>query len=175
MKSFAIVAAMDEARGIGKADGLAWHLPSDLRRFKEITSAVSDPSKRNALLMGRKTWESLPAHFCPLPGRLNVVLTRQEDLGLPEGVLRFSNLDQAMEYLDKEPDIEHIFCIGGAQMYAHAVEHSACNRIFATHLQGKFDCDSFFPIMPSRFRPAATGPWQREENQTYRFIDYTCC
>ena len=172
MKKFAIIIAMDEARGIGKAGGLAWHLPPDLRHFKEITSAVSGPMKKNAILMGRKTWESLPLKFRPLPGRLNVVLTRQEDFILPAGVLRFFNLDQSIEHLDQQPDVEHIFCIGGAQLCAQAINHPGCYQIFATCLEGKFDCDVFFPPFPKRFQPAMIGPLLKEKGQAYRFIEY---
>ena len=172
MKIFSIIVAMDEVRGIGKAGELAWHLPPDLRRFKEITSAVSGPSRKNAVVMGRKTWESLPVQFRPLPGRLNVVLTGQQDFLLPDGVRRFKGFDEALEYLNNQPDVEHVFCIGGAQMYACAVHHPACSRIFATYLQGKFDCDAFFPVIPARFRPITTSPWLAQGNQTYRFIDY---
>ena len=68
MRQFAIVVAFDSQYGIGKNGQLAWNLPSDLKHFKEITTTVVNPAKKNALIMGRKTWESLPQRFRPLLG-----------------------------------------------------------------------------------------------------------
>ena len=77
MIKFSLVVAMDEERGIGKQGTLAWRLPADLKHFKEITTEVKDMKKQNAVIMGRKTWESLPEKFRPLPQRLNIVVTTQ--------------------------------------------------------------------------------------------------
>jgi len=153
MKNFAIVVAMDEARGIGKGGGIPWHVPEDMRNFKEVTTAVSRTSKTNAVIMGRKTWDSLPEKFRPLPGRLNIVLSRQKDLALPKGVLHFPGLEEALAYIGKDPKVENVFVIGGAQVYEKAVNHPACNRLLATFVQGKFSCDTFFPAIPARFKP----------------------
>lgn len=172
MKPFAIVVAMDEARGIGKAGGLAWHLPADLKHFKEITAASTDPSRRNAVLMGRKTWESLPERFRPLPGRLNVVLSRQQGFLLPNGVPGFSGLEEALSHVGKEQGVGEVFVIGGAQLYAEAIDHPACTRIFATDVKGAFDCDAFFPAIPSRFKSVETGPWLSEGSVSYRFVNH---
>ena len=84
---FSLIVAMDSQNGIGKNGQLPWHLPADLKHFKEITCTVRDPKKQNVVLMGRKTWDSIPEKFRPLPGRINVVLTRHPDLKFPLGVL----------------------------------------------------------------------------------------
>ena len=68
--SFDLVVSMDGDSGIGKAGGLPWHLPADVRRFKELTSSTQSPDKKNVVVMGRKTWESLPQKFRPLRNRI---------------------------------------------------------------------------------------------------------
>ena len=74
--TFQLVVAATRKLGIGKAGSMPWKLPGDMAYFKEITSRTADPGKQNAVIMGRKTWESIPSKFRPLPGRINVVLTR---------------------------------------------------------------------------------------------------
>src|SRR3989338_1802540 len=101
MTPFNIVVAMDQNRGIGLDGKLPWHLKCDLRHFKEITTKTRDKNKRNAVIMGRKTWDSLPVRFRPLPDRVNVVITRNTSLEFPQGVSRADRLDQALELLTK--------------------------------------------------------------------------
>ncbi len=114
-KPFSIVVAMDEARGIGRGGGLPWHLPGDLKRFKQVTTHVQDPKKQNAVIMGRRTWESLPDKFRPLPKRLNLVLSRK-GLGLPDGVLHFADFDEGLTYAGRVPGVEDIYVIGGGDI-----------------------------------------------------------
>ena len=90
-KPVSIVVACTKEGGIGKGGQLPWKLPGDMAYFKRVTTDTegAPPDVRNAVIMGRKTWESIPQKFRPLPGRLNVVLTRSSasTLGLPEGVM----------------------------------------------------------------------------------------
>ena len=74
--TFQLVVAATRKLGIGKAGSMPWKLPGDMAYFKELTSKTADSGKQNAVVMGRKTWESIPSKFRPLPGRINVVLTR---------------------------------------------------------------------------------------------------
>ena len=162
MRHFSIVVAMDEVNGIGLQGRLPWHLPADLKHFKDITTKTSGPGQKNAVIMGRKTWESLPEKFRPLPGRVNVVLSSQS-LKLPDGVLVFNSLDQALKGLEREKGINEVFVIGGAQVYAQAILHPECARIYATRIQAKFSCDAFFPAIPKGFKeieqtPVSAGP-----------------
>ena len=79
MVNFSLVVAVDSNNGMGRAGALPWHLPGDMKHFKEITTRTESPDKKNVVVMGRKTWESLPGKFQPLPERINVIMTRQED------------------------------------------------------------------------------------------------
>ncbi|MEC9071661.1 MAG: dihydrofolate reductase, partial [Myxococcota bacterium] len=85
MRSFAIVVAADEGWGIGKDGDLAWHLPGDMRWFREITTGKRTDDVLNTVIMGRKTWDSIPPRFRPLPDRHNVVVSRNRNLVLPDG------------------------------------------------------------------------------------------
>ena len=118
---FQVVVAATRHMGIGKDGTLPWKLPSDLKFFKEVTSSTSDPSKKNALIMGRKTWESIPSKNRPLPGRLNVVLTRSGsfDIATAENVIICGSMNSALELLASSPyclSIEKVFVIGGGDV-----------------------------------------------------------
>lgn len=144
-KSFSIVAAMDEDNGIGKGDTLPWNIPSELAYFKFLTSS-SPNGKRNAVIMGRKTWESIPLKYRPLKDRFNVVLTRHTDsLTETEGAVSFSSLNVALDFLFRNENVNNIFVIGGGELYREAVFHPACSTIFLTTVKGNFNCDVFFP------------------------------
>jgi dihydrofolate reductase len=171
MKPFSIIVAFDSQYGIGKNGQLPWRLSLDLKRFKEITTAVSNPSKKNAVIMGRKTWESLPEKFRPLPGRLNVVLSRKNPINLPINVVCCTGLDEALKKLST-PEIENIFVIGGAQIYALAIAHPLCQKLYVTHVQGEYGCDAFFPPISRQFIPISASEQHLEEGISFQFSDY---
>ncbi len=172
MKPFSIVVAMDEKNGIGKNGDLAWRLPADLKHFKEITTSVGQAGKINAVIMGRKTWDSLPEKFKPLPGRANVILSRASDIQVPMGVPVFSNLDQTFEFLELEESIENIFVIGGGQIFTEALKDPHCQKLYLTHLKGDFHCDTFFPNIPSFFKKHEESQWFSEGTLQYQFVEY---
>ncbi len=174
MKPFSIVVALDEKNGIGKQGGLAWVLPSDLKHFKEVTSAVSDGVKKNAVIMGRKTWDSLPAKFKPLPGRLNIVLSRNVGFysDLPSGVLLSSSLDDALKILNFKQEVDKVFVIGGSQIYTQALNHPMCETLYVTELKGDFGCDTFFPAIPASFKRKEESAWLIEGMIRFCFSQY---
>ena len=86
--SLSLIAALSENNCIGKQNALPWYLPEDLKHFKTITTD-------KIVLMGRKTWESLPEKFRPLPNRTNIIITRQTDFSVPESVHVFASIDEA--------------------------------------------------------------------------------
>lgn len=154
-KSLTLIVALTVSCGIGKGNALPWRLKSDMAYFKRVTSdvPVSDSTKwMNVVLMGRKTWESLPERFRPLKDRINVVISRQEVLDLGQGTYHAKSLNDALELLSCVYDtsssiqVNRIFVIGGAQLYKAAMEHPRLDRIMATVIYKEFDCDVFFPV-----------------------------
>lgn len=135
-REYQVVVAATRNWGIGKDGKLPWKLPSDLKFFKEVTITTSDSSKKNAVIMGRKTWESIPLEHRPLPGRLNVVLTRSGsfDIATAENVVTCGSLGSALQLLAASPyslSIEKVFVIGGGEIFRLAyVLASPCLLFF---------------------------------------------
>jgi dihydrofolate reductase len=142
--TFDVVVAADLDWGIGKANGLPWpKLSGDLAHFRRVTSAAPD-GKRNAIVMGRKTWESTEVKGRPLPRRLNVVITRGE-IAVPPGVIVAGSLDAALAATAAAPEIETTFVVGGAQIFREAFAHAALRYVYLTRVEGRFHCDTHLP------------------------------
>ncbi len=169
-KGFSIIVACDERMGIGRGGALPWHIPSDLKRFKEVTTASYGVGK-NVLIMGRKTWESIPDRFRPLPSRINVVITSQDDYILPAGVIKAGSLEEALRvYCDEaRDDVGAVFVIGGAQVYAEAIKNILCERIYLTRIHEVADCDVFFPKIPSQFLRTDCSSKKEENKKMFSF------
>ena len=168
--SFAIVVAADAKLGIGKAGDLPWKLPGDMAYFKTLTKQTSDPSKHNIVIMGRKTWDSIPARFRPLAGRKNIVTSRNRSLVLPEGVRAASSLDEALTQAAVDPaSTEQIFVIGGGQIYAGALAHPQCTKIYLTRVHASFACDTFLPAFEETFVLESSSEPQEDRNIRYVF------
>jgi len=129
MNQISIVVAISENNAIGKDNQLLWHLPADLRHFKNITTG-------HTIIMGRKTYDSIGK---PLPNRRNIIITRQKGLNI-EGVEVTNSLDEALALCEKENEV---FIIGGAEIYKQAVAVS--HRIYLTRVHQEFEADAFFP------------------------------
>ena len=119
---------------IGKQGQLPWHLPEDLAHFKRTT--LGQP-----VVMGRVTWESLPVKFRPLPGRSNVVVSRQPSFSAP-GAQVVASLDDAMTLF---PPTEVIWLIGGAQLYAQGM--AKASRIVVTEIDADYEGDAYAPSL----------------------------
>ena len=145
MNRFDIVVAADERRGIGKDNDLPWHIPGDLAHFKRLTTTTESSERRNAVVMGRKTWESIPPRYRPLPNRVNAVLSRQDSLALPEDALHFGSIEAALDALGARADIETVFVVGGTAIYTQAISMPGCRYVYYTRIFSTFDCDAFFP------------------------------
>ena len=174
MTPFSIVVAMDQKQGIGREGKLPWHLKCDLQHFKEITTKTRDQNKRNVVIMGRKTWDSLPSQFRPLPDRINVVITRNPNLEFPQGVLRADGLEQAL-VLKGAPSntIESVYVIGGAQIFEQAIVRKECKKIYLTQILHSFACDTFFPPFTDHFQHEASSPRYVENEISYLFVEYS--
>jgi dihydrofolate reductase len=119
---------------IGKDNAMPWHLPEDLARFKQLTQGCP-------VIMGRKTWDSLPPRFRPLPGRTNIVVTRQTSWHA-DGALRAGNLDDALAQC---PADTTVWVIGGAQIYAQALP--LAQRIEVTEIARDYEGDAHAPVL----------------------------
>lgn len=143
-----LIAAVARNGVIGRDNGLPWHLPEDLKHFRTLTTG-------HPVVMGRKTYESIGR---PLPGRRNMVITRDAQFRA-EGCERFPSLEQALEACAGTTD--EVFIIGGAQLYAHALE--AAHRLYLTEIDQDVPGDICFPSFDRRQwrererRPCAAG------------------
>jgi len=165
---FDAVVAADLADGIGAAGGIPWKLPADLAHLKKITSDTAVPGTRNAVIMGRVTWDTIPDRWRPLPGRLNVVVSRQPHLAMPEGVVLATGLEQALLAARGVHDVERIFVLGGGDIYRQSFALDGCRRIYLTRVLGRFECDTFLAPIPSRFRRESLMAEGREGDLGYR-------
>jgi dihydrofolate reductase len=142
---FDIVVAADLEWGIGKANALPWpKLRGDLQHFKRITSTASE-GRRNAIVMGRNTWESKEVAGKPLPNRLNVVVSRGA-LAVPAGVVVAHSLDEALAI----DSVETIFVVGGAILIRAAIERGDLRYVYLTRVEQPFDCDVKMPDLDAR-------------------------
>ena len=176
MIPFSLIVAIDSKNGIGKNGQLPWQLSADLKHFKEITCQTKDPAKQNVVIMGRKTWESLPEKFRPLPRRINLVLTKNKDLELPSNVLKARDFVEAFRILEKSPlnnQVENIFVIGGQQIFEQAINRPQCQRLYVTHIQKSFACDTFFPLFSSQFTKHSSSAMAQENGLFFFFAEYT--
>ncbi|TKY71778.1 Bifunctional dihydrofolate reductase-thymidylate synthase [Spatholobus suberectus] len=177
-RTYQVVVAATQDWGIGKDGKLPWKLPTDLKFFKEITMKTSDPGKKNAIVMGRKTWESIPLEYRPLSGRLNVVLTRSGsfDIATAENVVICGSMFSALELLAASPyslSIEKVFVIGGGQIFREALNAPGCEAIHSTEIQSSIECDTFMPPVDfTIFRPWYSSFPKVENNICYSFTTY---
>ncbi len=165
---FDCVVAADRRLGIGRRGRLPWHLPAELRHFRALTLGP-EGAPRNAVIMGRLTWDSLPPRFRPLPGRANVVVSRGlRDPDATERALA-SSLDEALHLSAGAPER---FVIGGAQLFQAAFQHPALRRVYLTEIDADFDCDVFLQPL-SRFTRLEVSPATEEAGVRYRFVTLT--
>ncbi len=126
-----IMVARSDNRVIGKDNDLVWHMPADLKYFKETTTG-------HYVIMGRKTYESVDK---PLPGRLNIIVTRQKDYRR-EGCIVVHSVEEALALGEKNRQ-EEVFILGGSQIYVLTMD--TADRIYLTEIQAEFEGDSYFP------------------------------
>lgn len=174
MAPFDMIVAVDARKGIGKEGGLPWHIAGDLKHFKQVTIQTQSVEAVNMVVMGRKTWDSLPERFKPLPSRINCVVSRNPRLVLPEMVLKATSLDDAL-LLARQPSgkkIERVFVIGGGQLYQSALIHPLCRKIYLTQVHRDFQCDTFIDINFTEFDKVSESPLQKEGEILFSFIEY---
>jgi|BarGraIncu00222A_1022003.scaffolds.fasta_scaffold21292_3 dihydrofolate reductase len=131
MSKISIIAAVADNYAIGKANNLPWHLPADLKHFRQLTTG-------HAIVMGKRTFESLPKG--PLPNRKNIVLTSVMSEGVNEGYFEADSLEDAVYLCEHE---EKVFIIGGATVYKQSI--NKVDTMYITWIHNDFSADTYFP------------------------------
>lgn len=144
---------------IGKSGALPWHLPEDLAHFKRKTQG-------RPVIMGRKTWDSLPPRFRPLPGRTNIVVTRQSGWNA-QGALRAGSLAQAIALCPGEAEA---WVIGGAELYAQALPLASTAE--ATEIDAPFEGDAYAPEFGPQWQEVARERHTSADGLSYSFVTY---
>jgi len=159
-----IVAAMGkDTRAIGKDNGLLWHVPEDMKRFKQLTLG-------HPIIMGRKTFESIIEILGkPLPGRTNIVITRNDTYSF-EGAITTTSLEEAIEIAQSENPIE-IHIGGGAEIYRQALPF--VTRLHLTLFLDDKDGDTHFPAFEDDFEIVTEHPIAEHNGLQYQWVDYT--
>jgi dihydrofolate reductase len=155
-----LIAAVARHGAIGRAGALLWREPQDQRHFRAKTMGAP-------VIMGRKTWDSLPERFRPLPGRRNIVVTRNPGWAAPDAHAAAS-LDAALALAADAP---RVFVIGGAELYALALPRA--DELELTEIDAEFDADTFFPAWDRHAFEALAGPLQTSDSGApFRFVSY---
>lgn len=128
-----IVAALVPDLGIGYRGALPWRLKQEMKYFREVTSQAP-AGYANAVIMGRRTWESIPPRFRPLPNRINVVLSRQNTNVVKDDVFWGDSFDSAMQHLQLREDISKIYVIGGADIYNQLMADPRVSHLLLTEV-----------------------------------------
>lgn len=151
-----IIAAVAENNVIGKDNDLVWHLPADLKYFKETT-------KGHFIMMGRKTFESFGK---PLPNRTHIIITRDESYTYP-GCYVVHNLEDAYK-IAEENNRSEIFILGGAEIYRQSIDHA--DRLYITEIKASFDGDTFFPeINKNKWKEVERSDFEPDEKNKYPY------
>lgn len=151
---------------IGKDNDLIWHLPKDMRFFRDTTTG-------HHVIMGRKNFESIPQKYRPLPNRTNVVITRKNNYQAAGSVV-VNSLQGALEIAKRNKDDEP-FIIGGGQIYKLALEANLVDKIYLTKLHQDFEGDTFFPELSSKWIESNRIDFDADEKHAcpFSFITYT--
>ena len=138
---------------IGKDNQLIWHLPADLKYFKKMTMG-------RTVIMGRKTYDSMGK---PLPGRMNVIITRQKNFH-PDGVIVEPSIESAL----KDLKVEEVFIIGGGEIFKHAMPFA--DKMYVIEIDESFEGDVYFPeINPKEWEIIESVPYPKDEKNIYDF------
>ena len=155
-----LIAAVAGNRAIGKDNALLWHLPADMAYFRETT-------RGKPVIMGRRTWESLPPRFRPLPGRQNIVVSRDRNYPA-SGATLVGTLGAALAAAGEG---ENTFVIGGAELYAQALP--IADRLYLTEIDQEVDGDVFFPALDATaWTELSRSAQQSEAGLSFSFVVY---
>ncbi len=166
-----MIAAIGKNNELGKDNDLLWHMPADMKHFRETT-------RGHTVIMGRRTFESLPNG--PLPKRENIVITRDTTYhkdgivvmhSLSEA-LRYANLEQGKHFEEKQEEIE-LFIIGGGQLYTEGIQYA--QKLYITRIDDAPMADTYFPVIGPEWKETSREehPADAENPHAYTFLTYT--
>ena len=159
-----LIVAVSENKVIGKDNDLVWHLPNEMKLFKDTT-------KGHFVIMGRRNYESIPHKYRPLPSRTNVIVTRQDDYKA-EGCLVVNSVEKAIELAQKAGDKEP-FIIGGGQIYKHAIKNNLVDRIYLTRVHTEIDGDTYFDDLDDSWKLVHTDLHPKDKKHPFAFTFQT--
>ena len=159
-----LIAAVSENNVIGKNNTLPWHLPADMKYFRDTTMG-------HCVIMGRKNYDSIPLKYRPLDGRTNIVVTRQKDF-TADGCIVVNSVEEALNAADRIPPLggggAEVFIIGGADIYRQTI--NIADKMYYTKIHHTFDGDAFFPKMDSnRWEKKMQKDFQPDEKNKFPF------
>ncbi|KAL6908850.1 dihydrofolate reductase-like domain-containing protein [Trichoderma evansii] len=175
-----LIVAATRSMGIGFQGGMPWKgLKKEMQYFARVTTRVPASSQtpiQNAVIMGRKTWDSIPPKFRPLKNRLNIVITRSAPANPPspppaDTEVRVPSVEAALRYAAEANSSNgaatRVFVMGGAQIYDAALKHPSAKRVLLTSMNAEFECDTFFPLDLTGGRAEGWEKKSREELQAW--------
>ncbi len=156
-----LIVAVAENNAIGYENNLIWHLPNDMKYFKEITL-------NHHVITGRKNYLSIPQKYRPLVNRTNIVLTKDNNFDEPNCVIKHS-LEDAINFAKSNNENE-VFIIGGGQIYQEALEKNRIDQMYITHVHGSFKADTYFPKIDfNKWRLISKTHHKIDENHKYNY------
>jgi dihydrofolate reductase len=172
-----ILVAYDENRVMGNKGGIPWRISEDFKHFKRTT--VGKPC-----IMGRKTWDSLPENYKPLPDRPNIIVTRNAVSMENEWYLKLTaskntaptffedTIEEAIDFAMAACPNKEIFIIGGAQIYQHVLEKRLADRVVASEVKGVHEGDTFFPNLPLEGMELVKAHKILQEFDDFKIVEY---
>ncbi len=155
-----LIVAVSENNVIGKNNALPWHLPADMKYFRDKTMG-------HCVIMGRKNYDSIPMKYRPLDGRINIVITRQKDFKA-KGCIVVNSVEDALNEAKKKNEAE-VFIIGGGMVYAAALPFAT--RLYLTLIDAAADADTFFPPYEQDFKMISKEKCEGEPSHSFQIFE----
>uniref|UniRef100_A0A2P2I0L3 dihydrofolate reductase n=1 Tax=Hirondellea gigas TaxID=1518452 RepID=A0A2P2I0L3_9CRUS len=157
-----VIVACCEGGGIGINGELPWRLRKEMQHFSRLTRRVGTQEQQSAVVMGRKTWVSIPEKFRPLPHRLNYVLTTSKGSVFP-GAEACNSLEDAIERYGHSAAGGTLWAIGGHSIYEAALKSPFLYRVYVTRVHASITCDTFLPPLPPGLTPVSDSDVSTEQ------------
>lgn len=172
MKRTSMILACNIDGGIGYQNGIPWDIPQEMQKFRTITTEVSDPTKKNAVIMGKNTWLSLRRR--PLKNRINIVITKSEEYK-NDNCLIVPTIEEALEYGEKMKNIEKIFIIGGSSVYNECLYKYNFDIFLSMLYYDEYKTDSYVDIeYILKYYNLQKHKQYTEQHENKLFASYIC-